>query len=166
MRRRASVKFFALLVYSIDGEDEALVGEHEVDVVLIDHAPDIIEPARHALDRLLEQFGPPGTVLNKGALCIPVKLVEEGVDLALLGAEVKDGDAGMAPLHFGGASQHLLAPGFGGLVKEGYELLLNNDVLDVRGECVVYRGEPVNMDSSATETWGIIGIGVDIPRAW
>ena len=98
------------LINSVDGEDEGLVGKHEVDVVLIHHAPDIVEPARHALDGLLEQSSPARTVFDKGALRIPVELVKEGVDLALLGAEVEDGDAGIAPLHLGGASQHLLAP--------------------------------------------------------
>ena len=105
--RRSPCTTVSYLINSVDGEDEAFVGEHEVDVVLIDHAPDIIEPARHALDGLLEQLGPPGAVLNKGALCISVELIEEGVNLALLGAEVEDGDVGMAPLHLGGAGQHL-----------------------------------------------------------
>ena len=115
---------------------------------------------------MLEQLGPPGAVLNKRALRIPVELIEEGVDLALLGAEVEDGDASVTPLHLGSARQHLLAPGFGGLVEEGDELLLNDDVLDVGRECVVYRGEPASTDSSATETGRTIGIGEDIPRAW
>ena len=120
------------LIYCVNREDEALVRQEEVDVMFVNHPPDVVQPARHAFDRLVQELSPVRPLPDEGPLGIAVEFVEEAVDFALLCPEVEDGDGRMSAAHLGGAREDLSPPALGGLVKEGYELLLDDDVLHIQ----------------------------------
>ena len=72
------------LIDGIDREDEAPMRQEEVDIVLVNHPPNVVQPASNALHRLFEELVPVRSLPDERPLGIAVELVEEAVHFALL----------------------------------------------------------------------------------
>lgn len=102
----------------------------EVDVVLIDHTPDVVQPISQATDRFAEKLLLVRTVLNKRALSVPLQLVEQTVDFHPLRFEVESWKTIMSSVKLRGMRKRLFKPDFFDLVQQGdkvffYQLLLS-----------------------------------------
>ena len=71
------------------GEQQALVRQHKPRPKLENHAPHVVQPIRETAHGLLQQLLAIRAVLEKPVLCIACELVEERVQFAFFGGQIK-----------------------------------------------------------------------------
>ena len=98
------------MIDGVDREDEAPMRQEEVDVVFVNHSPNIVQPAGNALDRLFQELVAMGALSDECSLGVTVDFVEEAVHLPFLRAEVEHRDGCMSAVHLGCARKDLSSP--------------------------------------------------------